>query len=82
MTAAGYFLIVPFIGLLLFWGCSQWSRPGATRLDLAQGRYQCLQEATVKEVRYEEFSRPREVQRVDRELFRACMNSKGWERQS
>jgi len=38
-----------------------------------------VQGATVKEFRYEEFGRPREVQRVDRELFWACMNSRGWE---
>ncbi len=61
MATAKYFLFVPLIGLLLLGGCGQWSRPGATRLDLAQGRYQCLQEATVKEVRYEQFGRPREV---------------------
>ncbi|MFQ5684992.1 MAG: hypothetical protein ACE5HC_17195 [Candidatus Binatia bacterium] len=79
---ARLFLVVSFIGLLLLGGCGQWSRPGSTRLDLAQDRYECLQGATVKEVRYEEFARPREVQRVDRELFWACMNSKGWELQS
>ncbi len=79
---ARFYLIVPLVGLLLLGGCGQWSKPGATRLDLAQDRYQCLQGATVKEVRNEEFGRPREVQRVNRGLFWACMNSKGWELQS
>ncbi len=82
MTAAKYFLIVPLIGLLLLGGCGQWSRPGANRMELAQDRHQCLQGATVKEFRYEEFGRPREVQRVERELFWACMNSREWELQS
>ncbi len=82
ITVARSFLIVSLIGLFLLEGCGQWSKPGATRLELAQDRYQCLQGATVKEFRYEEFGRPREVQRVDRELFWACMNSKGWELQS
>lgn len=82
MTATRFYLIVPLVGLLLLGGCGQWSKPGATRLDLAQDRYQCLQGATFKEVRNEEFSRPREVRRVNRELFWSCMNSKGWELQS
>jgi len=82
MPAVGYVLVGPLIGLLLLGGCSQWRRPGVGRLVLARDRYECLQGASIKEVRVEEFGRPREVQKVDRELFRACMNSKGWERQS
>ena len=82
MYVARFFWFLPLIGLLLAGGCGQWNKPGATRLEFAQDRYHCLQEAIVKEVRYEEFGPPRKIQRVDRGLLRACMNSKGWELRS
>ncbi len=82
MPVARLFWFLPLLVLLLLGGCGRWSKPGATRLEFAQDRYRCLQGAIVKEVRPEEFGRPRKVQRVDRELFRACMNFRGWELRS
>jgi len=50
MAVARFFLVVPLVGLLLLGGCGQWSKSGATRMELAQDRYQCLHVDTVFQV--------------------------------
>ncbi len=77
------------VGFILLGACAArlmtspdlWNKPGATRIEFVQERDRCIREATVSQVRQEEFGDTRRVKRVDRELFRACLNSKGWESQ-
>ena len=76
---------LPVVVLILVAACAQqtitspdlWDKPEATRLDFAQDRDHCLRGSIVSEIRQEEFGGSRKVHRVDREVFRACMNSRG-----
>jgi hypothetical protein len=84
-------LTVVIIGMILFGvpACARppqnvyWTKPGATQQTFAQDRYQCIQES--KTPYSNTYVDPytggasSSGMRVDRGIFIACMEAKGWQ---
>ncbi len=70
------------IAVILLTGCADkhWTKPGATAQGFSRDSYECAAQHREHHASFKPFEGYREGDSVNKDLYRACMQSRGYQR--